>query len=773
MFYKFYKRSIHTNLICIIFSSLLSYSFELSVEIHQAATSDKALSGTAPYQTKPTVSVLAYPSTSPATSIDITNTATFSVSKTTPQELLGTSKDKAFYYMSTVNETNNNVHALPHYTPRFAYRYKWTGLFMPLAGMHSIALVVNGNEVARVNWEGVAVSPRLAKNIILFIGDGMNNALITATRAVSRGFNKVNGQYNDKLYMQSMQKMGMVSTAGYDSIMPDSANTAASIASGSKGVVNSLGVFGDTDTSDPFDDARVELITELAQRKYGSDFGLGVVTTSEIQDATPAAFFAHSRFRAQKADITRQLFEGFEGGPSTKGSALYASNFTSTPEFDVILGGGAAFFDIPRTFNTTDAQGNVLCCSAALVSGACKSPETLSKDNCGVAGSVFVPVSNGWSGLKNFYHEAQTKHGFTLVQNRATLMKQTQKASKVLGMFNRGNLDVWVDRQKKPNNIASSGSPYAATSSIDVSSRTAPLDQPDIAEMTDAAIKILSKRGNSSGFFLMVEGASIDKQEHAYDHERVFGEMIDFDNAIGIALQYARANRDTLVLVTCDHGHGFDVFGSIDAAVFDEIDKLSNDPSVKRLMQAAQGVGQYEAAGFPSYKDTDGDNFPDNFDTARFRLAIGYADTADMKEDFMSKNKPRNPPLGHALPTSGTLQVPGVANSGSGGVVGDLPASGIYSADSAKGTDNHGMPLNRNMPDGDADLLKAGLGPHPDSVASSKGFKLIDSTGGYGAHTLQDVPIYAEGPGANLIRTSMDQTEIFFLMANVLGLGGV
>lgn len=720
------------------------------------------------------MSVLAYPASSPASPIDITKATTFSSTNSQPFELLGTSKDKAFYYMSTVNETNNNVPSLPHYTPRFAYRYKWTGLFMPLAGLHRIALVVNGSEVASVHWEGVAVSPRTAKNVILFIGDGMNNALITATRVVSRGFNKVNGQYNGKLFMQTMSKMGMVSTAGYDSIMPDSANTASSIASGSKGVVNGLGVFGDTDTSDPFDDTRVELITELAQRKYGSDFGLGVVTTSEIQDATPSAFFAHSRFRAQKADITRQLFEGFEGGPSTPvTNELYSSRFTATPEFDVILGGGAFFFDSAKTFNTTDALGNVLCCSTALNKGECAKPATLLSTNCGLEGAVFVPVSSGFSGQKNFYADAQTKHGFTLVQNRASLMKQTQKSSKVLGMFHSGNLDVWVDRQKKPNNIVARGSPMAPSSFVEHSARSAPLDQPDLAEMTDSAIKILSKRGNSSGFFLMVEGASIDKQEHAYDHERVFGEMIDFDNAIGIALQFARAEKDTLVLVTCDHGHGFDVFGSVDAAVFDEIDKLSSDPAAKRLMQAAQAVAQYEAAGFPSYADTDGDNFPDNFDSARFRLAIGYADTADMKEDFMSKNKPRNPPLGHELPKApSTLLVPGSSNSGSGGVTGTLPATGIYSADSTKGVDNHGMALNRNMPDSDADFLKAGIGAHPDRDATSKGFKLIDSTGGYGAHTLQDVPIYAEGPGANLIRTQMDQTDIFFVMANVLGLGG-
>ena len=318
------------------------------------------------YPTRPTVQLLAYPATSPTTPIDVTASGAFSVGGVVTAELLQGSADRVFLYPSTVNETNGFAPALPHMMPRWTYRSKWTSLRMPLAGKHTIQMLVNGVVVGSVTWTGVAATKRSAKNVILYIGDGMNTAIITATRAVSKGFNTANGQYKGKLNMQTMAKYGLVSTQGYDSIAPDSANTASAYSCGQKGPVNALNVYGDSNlgstTASFQDDARAEMITELLQRKYGSEFGLGVVTTSAINDATPAAFFAHSRSRYD-VDITRQFFEGFEPAGSS-------SRLTAAPQFDVLLGGGGANFFAPTLFNRTDASGNLLCCSAPVVSGA-------------------------------------------------------------------------------------------------------------------------------------------------------------------------------------------------------------------------------------------------------------------------------------------------------------------------------------------------------------------------------------------------------------------
>jgi len=79
-----------------------------------------------------------------------------------------------------------------------------------------------------------------------------------------------------------------------------------------------------------------------------------------------------------------------------------------------------------------------------------------------------------------------------------------------------------------------------------------------LAEMTDVAVKVLSGNGGfQKGFFLMVEGGKIDWAAHANDAMAVMGDMLDFDNAVKVALDfYAMHPCDTLIVVTGDHETG-------------------------------------------------------------------------------------------------------------------------------------------------------------------------------------------------------------------------
>ena len=80
--------------------------------------------------------------------------------------------------------------------------------------------------------------------------------------------------------------------------------------------------------------------------------------------------------------------------------------------------------------------------------------------------------------------------------------------------------------------------------------------------MTAKAINLLdSGKGRSKGFFLQVEGASIDKQDHATNACGQIGETVAFDRAIGVALDYQRSHPDTLVVVTADHSHTSQIVG--------------------------------------------------------------------------------------------------------------------------------------------------------------------------------------------------------------------
>ncbi len=102
-----------------------------------------------------------------------------------------------------------------------------------------------------------------------------------------------------------MPQMALVATAGSDSIITDSANSASAYATGHKSAVNAMGVYADR-TADPFDDPKVETISSLVKRRGG--LSVGVVSNTEIQDATPAAMIAHTRRRATYDEITRAVF---------------------------------------------------------------------------------------------------------------------------------------------------------------------------------------------------------------------------------------------------------------------------------------------------------------------------------------------------------------------------------------------------------------------------------------------------------------------------------
>ncbi|MDE5458876.1 alkaline phosphatase [Bradyrhizobium sp. CSA112] len=178
--------------------------------------------------------------------------------------------------------------------------------------------VSDGTRSRTVGWTVYDTGPRKAKNVILFIGDGLSPAHRTAARLLSKGI--AEGKSLGKLAIDDMPHMALVATAGSDSIITDSANAASAYATGHKTAVNAMGVYADR-TASPFDDPRVETIASVAKRRHG--MGIGIVTNTEVEDATPAAMVTHTRRRAAYDEIVEQLF-------------------AAKP--DVLMGGGAANF---------------------------------------------------------------------------------------------------------------------------------------------------------------------------------------------------------------------------------------------------------------------------------------------------------------------------------------------------------------------------------------------------------------------------------------------
>jgi alkaline phosphatase len=238
-----------------------------------------------------------------------------------------------------------------------------------------------GDKRATVTWSVYGTPEgRIAKNVILLIGDGMSMAHRTAARMLSKGI--AQGTYGGELAMDDMPHMALVSTSGTDSIVTDSANAMTAYTTGHKSCVNALGVYC-AQNSSTLGHPKIETIGEIAKRRLG--IAVGVVTDTEIEDATPAGMVAHTRKRTDYNNIVRMFY-------------------TLQPE--VILGGGTPNF-LPKG-----------------------DPGAKREDNQNY--------------ITNF-EEA----GYTFVNTAALLATAAAKPSttKLLGLFNDKNVDGSLDRK--------------------------------------------------------------------------------------------------------------------------------------------------------------------------------------------------------------------------------------------------------------------------------------------------------------------------------------
>ncbi len=109
-----------------------------------------------------------------------------------------------------------------------------------------------------------------------------------------------------------------------------------------------------------------------------------------------------------------------------------------------------------------------------------------------------------------------------------------------------------------------------------------PEREPSLAQMTKKAIEVLSQ--NPKGFFLMVEGSKIDWASHANDPIGVISDILAFDKAVRVALDFAKRSQDTVVIVATDHGNGGITIG--DRGSSKNYDKLTLEEIIAPLKKA-------------------------------------------------------------------------------------------------------------------------------------------------------------------------------------------
>ncbi len=458
-----------------------------------------------------------------------------------------------------------------------AYWIRDTVLARP--GKYVVEATANA-DTARVTWEVFDTPAATAKNVILFIGDGMTVAHRTAARILSKGL--VEGRSGGELAIDDMPHMALVSTSGTDSVVTDSANSMSAYTTGHKSCVNAMGVYC-ARNKNTLEHPRVETISEIVKRLRG--LAVGAVTNTEIEDATPAGMVAHTRRRADYNDIVKMFFD-------VKPEVMMGGG---TPNFLPKLADGKRTDDVDYITKFTDAG----------------------------------------------YRYVTTK----------TELEAAKGASKLLGLFNPGNIDGALDRFfLKKGTVAK----YP--------------DQPDLTDQVLASLDILSK--NDEGFVLMVESGRIDKYSHSLDWERSVYDTIMLDNAVKVAKEFASRRNDTLIIVVADHAHPTAIVGTYD-------DDLPGQ-------QLRDKLGVYQYSTPPNYPAPNDAGYPGRVDVSR-RLAFvfgAFPDYCDTGHPYLDgENVPAVP---GAEPNTYVANEKYCSQPGAARRTGNLPLainSGVHAAD--------------------------------------------------------------------------------------------
>jgi alkaline phosphatase/streptomycin-6-phosphatase len=287
-------------------------------------------------------------------------------------------------------------------------------------------------------------------------------------------------------------------------------------------------------------------VLELAQ-KAGKK--VGNVSTAEITDATPAVLASHMSLRGCQgpANMANCPTETKAAG----GLGSIAEQEVDH-KVDVLLGGGRARYEQTIVGGPTNGQTVVQTAQA---------------------------------------------QGYQYVTDAAGLAAVTDKSKPVLGLFTPGNMSL--EWSGPAASLGKGNAPVACTEG------RRPANEPSLSDMTSKALSLLDNR---KGFFLQVEGASIDKQDHASNACGQLGETVAFDNAIGVALEWQRRHPDTLIVVTADHSHTSQIVsedaGGAGLPTGYSTNLLSKDGQVLSLTYGTAGFGAVPTAPPPSMQHT-------------------------------------------------------------------------------------------------------------------------------------------------------------------------
>ena len=328
-------------------------------------------------------------------------------------------------------------------------------------------------KVSKVDMNLSAAGHRRAKNVILFVGDGMGVSTVTAAR-ILEGQNKGGMGEENSLSFDDFRNSALVKTYSVNQQTSDSAPTATAMVTGYKANDGAISVGPEVERTDGnYANIAPYVLETILEQAEARGFATGIVSTARITHATPAVNYAHTPNRdweragqlpagSTVLDIADQMIRA-----QKKGDGL-----------EVILGGGRQMF-LP----TTQVD-----------------PEYSNQTGRRTDGRNLI---NEWVGAQPKSSYVWSKAAFDAVN--------PYKTKKLLGLFEPSHMQYEADR---PNDGAG---------------------EPSLADMTRKSIQMLSK--NRKGYYLMVEAGRIDHAHHAGNAYRALTDTIALSDAVRVAMQ--------------------------------------------------------------------------------------------------------------------------------------------------------------------------------------------------------------------------------------------
>ncbi|XP_061188266.1 alkaline phosphatase-like [Saccostrea echinata] len=340
----------------------------------------------------------------------------------------------------------------------------------------------------------------VAKNVIMFLGDGMGVSTVTAGRILKGQLQNKTGE-ETVLSWERFPNVALSKTYNQDHQTPDSAGTATAYLCGVKSNMGTIGVDAQI-VRGHCDTTQAAKITSILDWSLAQGKSVGVVTTTRVTHATPAGTYANVADRNWEGDAE---MTHVTGGCKDIARQLVEDN----PDIQVIMGGGRRFF-LPA--DATDPE------RGANTAHGRKDGKNLIED---------------WMNDKKRRHKT-----FRYVWNETDFNSvDPAQTDFLLGLFESSHMNFEIDRTDPHYEKAG---------------------EPHIKDMTEKAIQILSK--NPKGYFLLVEGGKIDLAHHGSEPVRSLHDVVAMDLAVEKANSITN-EKDTLIVVTADHSHTFVISG--------------------------------------------------------------------------------------------------------------------------------------------------------------------------------------------------------------------